>query len=83
MFWAIAAFSFFSTIIGNAAYYILLESDENMKIKEMMNNIFDMQMEFFLSDDLVRDIRKSILENKFKLVRTDVEEVKFILDEQV
>lgn len=48
-----------------------------------MDNIFEMQMDFLLSDDLVRDIRKSIIENKFKLVRTDVEEVKFILDEQV
>jgi len=48
-----------------------------------MSDLFEMQIDFLLSDELVRDIRKSVIENKFKLLRTDVEEVKQILDEQV
>lgn len=49
----------------------------------MMEIVFELQMEYFLSDDLITDIRKSVLENKFKLTQTNVEELKFMLDDTV
>lgn len=48
-----------------------------------MQTVFELQIEYVLSDELMSDVRKSIIENKFKLSQTNVEDLKFMLDDQV
>ena len=69
-------FQFYSYSIGSMSQYITMETEEQYRLKKMMNDVEEISNEQELNDNLTKNIILEIKNNRKKLNKPNIRELK-------